>query len=274
MASETTATPKMIVQYEWILENVEEESMTIASKMISFHGERVFRVGLKNLVESPVLFFVAINLNKIGMRVEEVTYGIQDSENAPSTMSQIKKENIGDNANLQLFKTNITKQVIGNITFVFRICIAGSVPGFSYRLSDRLAKDQLWDATKSKNSVDVEIVVKGKTFAAHKAILAARSKVFEAEFTKEQSVVAEGSHQIHIDGVEPSTVEQFLYFIYTGESMGTFANEVLRKLAGDYKLTRLSSLCGVALKEIEKTQMVSLTNNLNDKAEIPSSKIR
>jgi hypothetical protein len=38
----------MILPYEWIWENVEEEPMTIASKMISFRGERVFRVGLKN----------------------------------------------------------------------------------------------------------------------------------------------------------------------------------------------------------------------------------
>ena len=253
MATVTSDIAKMIVQYEWILENIEEEPKTIASKMILFRGERVFRVGLKNLrnchklpnkiSNSPVVFFMAIDLNKIGMRViEGVTYGIQDSENAPSTMSQLNQEKIGDNANLQLFKTSITTQVIGNITFVFRICIAGSVSGFSYRLSDRLAKDQLWAAAKSKNSVDVEFVVKGKTFFAHKAILAARSPIFAAEFTKEQPVVAdEGPHQIHIDDVELSTVEQFLYFIYTGESIRTFANEELLKLADQYQLKTLSS---------------------------------
>jgi speckle-type POZ protein len=285
MATVTSDIAKMIVQYEWILENIEEEPKTIASKMILFRGERVFRVGLKNLrnchqlpnkiSNSPVVFFMAIDLNKIGMRVEGVTYGIQDSENAPSTMSQLNQEKIGDNANLQLFKTSITKQVTGNCKFVFRICIAGSVSGFCYRLSDRLAKDQLWAAAKSKNSVDVEFVVKGKTvFSAHKAILAARSKVLEAEFTKEQPVVAEGPHQIHIDDVELSTVEQFLYFIYTGESIRTFANEELLKLADQYQLKTLSSLCGVALKKIENTQMVSLANNLNEEAEIPSSIIR
>jgi speckle-type POZ protein len=63
MTWETKRAPMMILPYEWILENVEEESMTIASKMISFRGEKVFRVGLKNHAQSPILFLVAINPN-------------------------------------------------------------------------------------------------------------------------------------------------------------------------------------------------------------------
>jgi hypothetical protein len=41
----------MIVPFEWILENVDEKPTTIASKMILFRGEQVFRVGLKNLAQ-------------------------------------------------------------------------------------------------------------------------------------------------------------------------------------------------------------------------------
>jgi hypothetical protein len=69
---------------------------------------------------------------------------------------------------------------------VFRICIEGSVPGYSYQLSDRLAKDQLWAAAavKSQNSVDVEFLVKKTKLFAHKAILAARSPVFATEFAE------------------------------------------------------------------------------------------
>ena len=258
-SSATSGIAKMIMQYEWILENVEEEPMTIASKMIRFRGEKVFRVGLKNHVELTVLFFTAIDLNKMGMRVDEVSYGVK--ETGPETMMQMTDQNIGnedeisDDGNLQLFTINLDTMVNGNSTFVFRICIEGSVPGFSYRLSDRLAKDQLWAAaSKNKNGADVEIVVRGKTFSAHKAILAARSKVFEAEFTKEQ----QGNDQpvqIRIDGVDPSTVEQLLYFIYTGESMGTLANEELLKLAEKYQLTTLTRLCQTALKKLGIMQL-------------------
>ena len=270
MASATSAgIAKMIVQYEWILEDVEKEKMTIASKMILFRGERIFRVGLKNHVSWPVLFFIAIDINKMGMRVKEVMYGIQDSGIGTTTMTQMKEDKISDGS-LQLFNVNLKKQVTGNCTFVFRICIEGSVPGFSYRLADRLAKDQLWD---SQNWTDVEFVVKGKTFFAHKAILAARSPVFANEFAKKQPLTND-PQQIRIDYIEPSTVEQFLHFIYTGEPMGTFANEELLKLADEYRLTTLTSLCKVALEKIKPIQMVSLANNLSKVDKISSSQIR
>jgi speckle-type POZ protein len=273
-SSATSGIAKMIMHYEWILENVEKEPMTIQSKMILFRGERIFRVGLKNHVKSPVLFFTAIDLNKMGMRVEQVSYGVKETDK--ETMMQMTDQNIGneddtsDDGNLQLFTINLDTMVNGNCTFVFRICIEGSVPDYFYRLSDRLAKDQLWAAAKSQNGADVEIVVSGKTFPVHKAILAARSPVFEAEFTKEQ----QGNDQpvqIQIDDVDPSTVERFLYFIYTGESMGTLANEELLKLAEKYQLTTLTRLCQNALKklgimQLKKVMDIILTNETETSA--------
>jgi speckle-type POZ protein len=273
MASATSGIAKMIVQYDWILEDVEKEPMTIASKMILFRGEKLFRVGLKNNVQSPVLFVIAIDLNKMGMKVEGVTYGIQDSGIGPTTMTQMNQEIISDGS-LQLFNVHLDKQVTGTCKFSFRICIEGTVPGFSYRQSDRLAKDQLWSAAtvKSKNWEDVEFVVKNKNFLAHKAILAARSPVFATEFAKKQPFTND-PQKIRIDGVEPSTVEQFLHFIYTGEPMGTYANEELLRLAEQYQLTTLASLCRTALEKIKSMQMVNLANNLNMATEISSSKI-
>ena len=268
LKSATSGIAKMIVQYDWILEDVEKEPMTIASKMIRFRGEKVFRVGLKNHVTSPVLFFMAIDVKKIGMRVKDVKYGIQDRGISPATMSQMEQKNMdGDDEIVQLFTFELAKQVTGTSTFVFRICIEGSVPGYSYQLSDRLAKDQLWDAViKNKNLADVEFVMKDKTFSAHKAILAARSPVFANEFAKEQPLT-NGPQKIRIDGVEPSTVEQFLYFIYTGESVSSLANEELLKLAVKYQLTTLAGLCRIALNKIETTQMVNLTSSLYDNPE-------
>ena len=265
-----TGIAQMIVQYDWILENVEEEPKTFASKMILFRGQRVFRVGLKNHVQSAVLFFVAIDLSKMGMAVRRVLHGIQDSENGPGTMTQMTKQDIGnDDGSLQLFTVNLAKKFNGTCeTFVFRIHIDGSVPGYSYQLADRLAKEQLWAAVteKNKNLVDVEIVVKGKTFSAHKAILAARSPVFATEFAKKQPLT-NGPLEIQIDGVEPSTLEQFLYFIYTGESVSSLANEELLKLAVKYQLATLAGLCRIALNKIETTQMVNLTSSLQDNPE-------
>ena len=325
----------MIVQHQWILNDVEEEPRTIASKMILFRGEKVFRVGLKNrhhdyTGESSFLFFMAVGLNKIGMKVKEITYGIQVSDSSPETMKQMAKQDIGDKGSLQLFTIDLAEMVKGNRTFVFRICIEGSDSGYSYLLSDRLAKDQLWAFTKNKNSVDVELLAKGKKLFAHKAILAARSKVFEAEFTKKQLVdgpkenpfdltmedpekinfaaqfakkdveFRDGAfkppltkknekkmkkkrdsiyqcswqpQKIRIDDVESSTVEQFLHFIYTGESNSSLANEELLKLAVKYQLTTLAGLCRVALKKKDDAlQMVSIVKSLyKESDESPSS---
>jgi speckle-type POZ protein len=183
------------------------------------------------------------------------------------------------------------------------------VPGYSYQLSDRLVKDQLWAAAnvKSQNSVDVEFLLNKKKLFAHKAILAARSPVFAAEFAGEpqnqlvplqNSKLAEmvplpssqqlisnnipvkdaGPHQIRMDGVNPSTMEQFLHFIYTGEFTSTLDNEELLKLAEYYQLTTLIRLCKTALKKSDDAlQMVSIVKSLHNECDdgtSPSPKIR
>ena len=270
MASATSSMAQMILQYEWIIEDVEEEPKTIASKMILFRGERIFRVGLKNNVENPALFFTAIDLNKMGMKVKEVMWGqIRDGGISPAEIWQMREQEIGGEGSLQLFKSVLDKQVIGNRTFLFRIQMEGNIPSYSYQLSDRLAKNQLWDSATvngQRSAVDVELNVRDRTFSAHKAILAARSPVFANEFVKPQPLT-NGPQKIRIDGVEPSTVEQFLYFIYTGESVSSLANEELLKLAVKYQLTTLAGLCRIALNKIETTQMVNLTSSLYDNPE-------
>ncbi|EFX74038.1 hypothetical protein DAPPUDRAFT_226949 [Daphnia pulex] len=274
MKSEMMGTPKMIVPFEWILENVDEKPTTIASIMILFRGEQVFRVGLKNLAQWPILFFMAINLSHIGMKVEDVRYGIRDSGIGPATMTEMKKEDIGNEGSLQLFTITLEEKVLRNCTFVFRICIEGTDPGYSYQLCDRLAKDQIWAAlTNEQNLADVELIVKDKTFFVHKAVLAAHSQVFADEFEK-IPLVKDGSHRIKIDNVEPKTVEKFLHFIYTGESIRTLADEELLKLADRYGLTTLIILCQDALKKIDVVQMGNLMKRLNSNDEgISSSKI-
>jgi speckle-type POZ protein len=262
----------MILPYEWILENVGQEPMTIASKMILFRGQKVFRVGLKNHALDPVLFLVAIDLNKMGMKVEDVKCGIQGSGLSPATMMEMTQEDLNDEGSLQLFTGTLNEKIVGNRKVMFRICIGDIDSGYSYQLSDRLAKDQLWAALRSlQNMADIELIVKDKTFPVHKAILAARSPVFAAEFERIQLDVPQ---QIRIDGVEPSIVEKFLHFIYTGEPIGTLEDEVLLKLAEHYKLATLADLCFDALKTIDALQIASILKRLNDNDEkMSSSKI-
>jgi hypothetical protein len=280
MTSKIFGTPKMIVPYEWILGNVGQKSITIASKMISFRGEKVFRVGLKNYArwphDLPILFLMAIDLRKIGMRVENVKCGMQGNGNGPAKMEKMIRKDKDDEGSLQLFTIKLYEKIVGNCTFSFRICIEGTDSGYSYQLSDRLAKDQLWAVLKyQKHLADVELIVKDKTFFVHKAILAARSPVFADKFEKKQPAGRNGLHQIRIDGVEPSSVEKLLYFIYTGEPKGTLEDGELLKLANYYQLTTLSSLCQHAVRKIDAAlQIVSIMKCFNNNAEkFSSSKI-
>jgi hypothetical protein len=105
---------------------------------------------------------MAVNLSQIGMKVESVMYGRQENDiGADERRWEMKNENIGNEGSLQLFTMKLDDKITGDCTFVFRICVEGSVPGYSYQLSDRLAKDQLLAAAavKSQNSVDVEFLV-------------------------------------------------------------------------------------------------------------------
>jgi speckle-type POZ protein len=274
MTSESEAV--MIVPYEWMPENVEEdEPMTIASKMIWFRGQRVFRVGLKNHALNPVFFLFAIDLNKMGMKVKDVKFGMQCSGLCPTKMKEMIREDMDDEGSLQLFTIKLYEEDLGNCTFSFRICIEGTADSYSYQLCDRRAKNQLWAALEGQlNLADVEFIVKDKTYPAHKAILAARSPVFADKFEKKQ-LVKDVPHQIRIDGVQPSTVLNFLHFIYTGEPIGTLANEELLKLAEYYQLTTLVNLCKLAAKKVNALKITNIMKHLNSNAseEMSSSKI-
>jgi hypothetical protein len=261
----------MMITYRWELEDVEEEHQTISSKMICFRGEKLFRVGLKNRVE-PTLIFMAINLNEIGMRVREVGFDAQNGE-----YRQSMTHNNVDGHGLQLFTFDLNAMVVGNCTFTFSIWLEGSVPGcYSYQLCDRLAKQELWNASSNnQHHVDVEFVCRaGKKFSAHKAILAARSPVFLTKFKNEPPQPKNAPlKQITIDDVDSTTVEQFLYFLYTGEpKIPMLDNEELLKLAFRYQLTTLIELCQIGVHEIDVMQMASFVSNLElDQTELPST---
>ena len=263
MATSNLAKSLMIVSYDWKLENVEKDFKTIASKMVLFGGEKVFRVALKNSENGQAtLIFLAINLNKIGLEVSDVVCG-KESFDTHCKMNENGPLRKKEEGNFQLFTSQV--DVVSSENFVFQIHLKGIIDGYSYHPCDRLAKEQLWSVVNSKLHADVEFIVQDKRFSAHKAILAARSPVFRAEFTKEESK-KDNPHQIQIDDVNASSLEQFLYFVYTGaflefdytgEPAPMLANKDLLKLAGRYQLKTLENLCQVALLEVNAEQMAS-----------------
>ncbi|KAM3277983.1 hypothetical protein ACQJBY_045703 [Aegilops geniculata] len=105
------------------------------------------------------------------------------------------------------------------------------------------------DLLSSKEGVDVEFLVGGEKFRAHRSVLAARSPVFRAEFfgsMKESTT----KNAIHIDDMEAEVFSNLLTFIYTDDVMPD-RNQVdeyamaqhLLVAADRYGLERLRLIC-------------------------------
>src|SRR5699024_7894723 len=66
---------------------------------------------------------------------------------------------------------------------------------------------------------DVTLVTKrdGREFPAHKAILAARSKVFRAMFCGNKAFVESNSNRVEITDIDGDVMKAMLDYIYTGD---------------------------------------------------------
>lgn len=254
-----------IVPYQWNLKEMNEEPKTVATTMIMFRNKESFRVGLQNRVvtktSKPTLFFTAVNLHKMGLRVREVFYC---STKKNETYQKMTDKNNDYDGSLQLFTSIQDEMVLDKCTFNFLIYLDGNVTSYSHQPSDRLLKEQLWATVEGVKhfSSDVELVVKNKTFWVHKAVLAARSPVFAKEFKKQDQCAK--VHKLEIEEKDPLIVEQFLRFIYTGETNHMlFNSNELMKLADNYQLPTLSSLCRVADKKISALQLARFALDLH-----------
>ncbi|RCV19122.1 hypothetical protein SETIT_3G358500v2 [Setaria italica] len=113
----------------------------------------------------------------------------------------------------------------------------------------------LGELLRSEAGADVTFAVSGKSFAAHKNILAARSPVFKAEFFGDME--EKTSQRVEIKDMEPIVFEALLRFIYTdmvpaelddnkqpeATAAGTVMAQHLLVAADRYGLDRLKVIC-------------------------------
>jgi hypothetical protein len=120
---------RLVLSHDWIVEPV-KKTTTVLTKWILFRGEKVFRLCIKDTTKTknPILIFLAVNLNKLGLRVHEVRYSKQSLE------SSLMKSYYNRESLLELFKADLTEMPAENCTFSFSICIVGSDSAYSYHL--------------------------------------------------------------------------------------------------------------------------------------------
>lgn len=89
---------------------------------------------------------------------------------------------------------------------------------------------------------DVTLVCGHREFPVHKAILSARSKVFQAMF--EHKMLENERSRVHIEDIESDIMMEILRFIYTGKTMNLnkYADALL-PAADKYCLDRLKVQC-------------------------------
>ena len=266
MAYSVESAPLAVVRYEWELANIPSAgNITILSKMITFLGEKAFRVGLKPhpipTLGSTVLF-MASNLNKIGIKVFKVLFC--DGFSSKLKQMDLDTRNGDVTGCLQLFSASyysfrllLSSGPVRQIPqrLIFEIHFTGIAENYQFQERDRLLQNQLWSSVLNHVGTDFEFIAEGRPFPVHKYILIARSPVFADLFssdTHEQLVKKE-------ENVSAASMEQFLQFVYTGELDGPIRDPGLMQLATVYQIKTLESLCRFASHDVDEDEMVAFT---------------
>ncbi|CAI58651.1 Speckle-type POZ protein homolog [Caenorhabditis elegans] len=132
----------------------------------------------------------------------------------------------------------------------------------------RLA-DDMYGLFDNKQFSDFTLVCKSdlgsptQTFHIHKAILAARSRVFSAMF--EHHMQESDTNMTTVDDIEPEVMRELLVYMYTGQTK--YIEQMAQSLiaaADKYQLDRLKVMCEQALCYQLTTDNASLTLMLAD----------
>ncbi|KAM0905552.1 hypothetical protein ACQ4PT_017302 [Festuca glaucescens] len=128
-------------------------------------------------------------------------------------------------------------------------------------LSDNLGK-----LLETGDKADVEFIVKGEVFPAHKIVLAMRSPVFNAELygpMRDQT-----SRKITVEDMQPAVFKALLHFIYTDslpsveDLDGDENKEMVKHLlvaADRYALERLKFICeGILCKSLDVESVATM----------------
>ena len=102
---------------------------------------------------------------------------------------------------------------------------------------------------KSGLMSDVTIVCEGERFPAHKLILSARSKVFAAMFSQNDTV-EERQQEVHVKALDKHTMERFLTFLYDAalpEDIPFEGYVKLLKAANEYQVPSLIEVCNAMM---------------------------
>ncbi|EFX84061.1 hypothetical protein DAPPUDRAFT_23177, partial [Daphnia pulex] len=139
-----------------------------------------------------------------------------------------------------------------------KLCIEADLDEKLFSNSDQLVAAELGELFETMKFSDIIFNVRGREFPAHKSILVARSKYFDAMFehpTKENL-----TNLIEVEDVEPVVFHEILRFIYTGKVSESTMERMpagILAVADKYLLDQLKMEC-----ETQLTHRMSAENCL------------
>lgn len=122
------------------------------------------------------------------------------------------------------------------------INISGQNSAIQFKVPECHLSDDFGQLFEGQKFSDVILSVNGREFAAHKAILAARSPVFSAMF--EHEMEEKKQNRVEITDMDHEVLREMLHYIYTGK-VSNIENmpEDLLAAADKYALDRLKVMC-------------------------------
>ena len=259
--------------YKWKYTPPTPDSVDVPA---TYHQNQVvstFLAGTRNW--SKILLLT--HLKRLGMKAVEVycpnifagkCNGPSYHELFPLVMNKVMLSDLDESSSeipFQLFDKVIEHAenqgypVVRKRTFIFNISATSCVDDYQFKLMDRLLKSQLKLNWKQQQS-DVVVIVNRRPYPCHKAILAARSPVFLDKFKanpnlKEVGIVADPL-------TSDADVQQFLEFVYTGQSIKPLTSKQLSQLAKTFKVKTLIELCDCAQRDVTMAHMMNLAVQL------------
>ena len=118
---------------------------------------------------------------------------------------------------------------------------------FQFKVPDCKLSEDLGSLFENSQFADVQLYCGGREFQCHKAILAARSQVFQAMFSHDME--EKKNCRVEVKDVEPEVMAELLRFIYTGKTAANLESMAADLLAAadKYALERLKVMCEEAL---------------------------
>jgi len=125
--------------------------------------------------------------------------------------------------------------------------ISGQSNSVQFKVPECKLSDDLGSLFENSQFADVQLYCGGREFQCHKAILAARSQVFQAMFSHDME--EKKNCRVEVKDVEPDVMAELLRFIYTGKTAANLESMAADLLAAadKYALERLKVMCEEAL---------------------------